>query len=701
MRGLKIITFQILIQFLISMSYRLILTLLLIVSVAELFAQNFDFNYNSSGRRVCLVTTASSVEDEGIVILFHDSLSNANDPIDVYRRPFGEASWDQVAFSLSPGTGRWLDTEPNVGETFEYKVKRTSTWTYASESYEAVGYTIGTRMQNYFAPKGSMILLVSDDVVSSLPEKFFRLKKEITADGWFIHELVVPRASNWDSGAEVVQIKQQISNLYASLPQEEKPKMLFIIGHVPLPRCGSTDVVAPDDHSQNTGARGCDGYYADLDGIYTDTATYNPGGLATPLAVNLPGDFKWDQDFFPSDLEMAFGRIDFADLTDLNTPEMELIERYFDRLSGYRNVEEGFEMGQKSGFYSGYDNSNDGSFRSLPNISGPENVYQNYAGGNHNQWVRENGPFAIYMQNRNVPEISDWVQFGMDATVYSSDQSYWGFGDVPQGSGAYSRIRALLGVESKCLIALWTTTGINIFHQVCTGISVGLAMKEIMNHNEVNQYLEKPPQQYDDERWWNRTHFAFYGDPSLQLYQVKPVEWINLEASGSNAILFWSRSSVQGAGYQVYESDNELGPFERITTNSLSDTSFVIPNYSVGNWYMVKVTQSHTAGCGEIVNTSMGISLQADIDVGIQGTSINKIIQIHPNPAQSIAHLEFSEISNYISILSADGKLIEAYKNLNSKKVSIPVDHLKSGVYFIQIGFIGGSNQVEKLIITK
>jgi Secretion system C-terminal sorting domain len=415
----------------------------------------------------------------------------------------------------------------------------------------------------------------------------------------------------------------------------------------------------------------------------------------------LPGDFKWDQDFFPSDLEMAFGRIDFADLTDLNTPEMELIERYFDRLSGYRNVEEGFEMGQKSGFYSGYDNSNDGSFRSLPNISGPENVYQNYAGGNHNQWVRENGPFAIYMQNRNVPEISDWVQFGMDATVYSSDQSYWGFGDVPQGSGAYSRIRALLGVESKCLIALWTTTGINIFHQVCTGISVGLAMKEIMNHNEVNQYLEKPPQQYDDERWWNRTHFAFYGDPSLQLYQVKPVEWINLEASGSNAILFWSRSSVQGAGYQVYESDNELGPFERITTNSLSDTSFVIPNYSVGNWYMVKVTQSHTAGCGEIVNTSMGISLQADIDVGIQGTSINKIIQIHPNPAQSIAHLEFSEISNYISILSADGKLIEAYKNLNSKKVSIPVDHLKSGVYFIQIGFIGGSNQVEKLIITK
>ncbi len=67
-----------------------------------------------------------------------------------------------------------------------------------------------------------------------------------------------------------------------------------------MPRSGSTSVTAPDEHDQNKGARGCDGYYADIDGIYTDTNTYNPGGLETPLAINLPGDYKWDQDFFPS-----------------------------------------------------------------------------------------------------------------------------------------------------------------------------------------------------------------------------------------------------------------------------------------------------------------------------------------------------------------------------------------------------------------
>ena len=188
---------------------------------------------------------------------------------------------------------------------------------------------------------------------------------------------------------------------------------------------------------------------------------------------------------------MAFGRVDFADLTEISTPEITLIENYLDRLSHYRNVSDGFYMGEKSAFYFGYNNSNDGSYRSLVNISKPENVFQKTDNSNHNQWVLNNGPFKIYMQNVTIPNLDDWLNYGMNATVYSSDQSYWGFGDVPQPLGVYSRIRTLLGMESKCLVALWTTMGINIFYQSCDGLSIGEAMKEIINHNEVNQYLEK------------------------------------------------------------------------------------------------------------------------------------------------------------------------------------------------------------------
>lgn len=196
-----------------------------------------------------------------------------------------------------------------------------------------------------------MILLVSNDITTDLSLKYTRLKKEITADGWLVNELIVPRATNWNSSNEVVTIKNQIVNIYNNTPANDKPKALFILGHVPLPRSGSQDIVSPDDHIENRGARGCDAYYADINGVFTDNATYNPGGLATPLAINLPGDFKWDQDFFPSDIEMAFGRIDFADITDISTPEMTMLENYLDRLSNYKNVANGFNMGEKSAFF--------------------------------------------------------------------------------------------------------------------------------------------------------------------------------------------------------------------------------------------------------------------------------------------------------------------------------------------------------------
>jgi hypothetical protein len=257
-------------------------------------------------------------------------------------------------------------------------------------------------------------------------------------------------------------------------------------------------------------------------------------------------------------------------------------------------------MGDKSGFYLGYSNSNDGSYRSLINISKPENVYQKTDNSIHNQWVEQNGPFKIYMQNQVLPDLNDWQTYGMNATVYSSDQSYWGFGDVPQPSGVYSRIRTLLGIDSKCLVALWTTTGLNIFHQACNGQSVGLAMKEIMNHNEVNQYLEKPVQQYDTPEWWNRTHFEIWGDPTLNLYQVAPITNLSLNEVAGNSLLQWSPSlDNEIQGYNIYESDNEFGIYQMISTSTISDTFYQIPNYSNNHWYMVKAIKEVESGCGK------------------------------------------------------------------------------------------------------
>ncbi len=610
-----------------------ILVLLIIISL-KTQAQNYSFNFSNNGRRVCLVEAEVNLNTPFVTIKLLDAIYNTNELVSIFKRPLNGTNWTQVATNLPSSTNTWIDNNVILGEVWEYQIKRTNTWTYNSNTYDATGYTIGSLAPDNTGYLGRLILLVSNDIVTALTAKYFRLKKELTAEGWLVQELIVNRASDWNSGNEVVSIRNQIQTIYNTAPVLDKPKCIFILGHVPLPRSGSTNVIAPDDHNENKGARGCDSYYADIDGNYTDIATYNPGGLATSLAINLPNDFKWDQDFLPSDNEMAFGRVDFADITDYTIPEMQLLENYLDRLSNYKNVAAGFNMGNKTGFYFGYDNSNDGSYRSLPNISASANVYQNNIGAPHPQWVQNNGPFKIYMQNLSVPEISEWNQYGMNATVFSSDQSYWGFGDVPQNNTLYSRIRALLAANSKCLVTLWTTTGINIFHQACTGQPLGIAMKEIINHNNANQKLEKAPQEYDTEDWWNRTHFAFYGDPTLRLYQVSPPTNLTLSNVSGTANLAWTASTDPSIlGYNIYKSSTELGIYSQINTSVNASTNFTIPNYQNGNWYMVKAIKMEQSGCGKFISPSIGVSTLGNIILPITllnftATKINSVVQL-------------------------------------------------------------------------
>ncbi len=637
---------------------KIISALLFFITLHEIQAQNYSFNFAANGRRVCLVSSKVAANYSSVKIIFHDSLSNTSEPLFVNKRLLGTTTWSNVAANITPGTGHWIDTNINYGEVWEYQVKRNNTWSFAGANYNAVGYTIGAVLNDNSAYKGQMILLVAQDIPADLPVKYDRLKKELTNEGWFVNELVVPKATNWDSGNQVVTIKTQIQNIYDDAPATDKPKVLFILGHVPMPRCGSTNVVAPDDHSQNAGARGCDGYYADIDGVYTDTATFNPGGLSTPLAINLPNDYKWDQDYFPSNIEMAFGRVDFADITDVNTSEMSLIENYLDRLSNYRNVNTGFDMGDKSAFYFGYNNSNDGSYRTLLNISKPENVYQKTDASNHNQWVQNNGPFKVYMQNVLVPSISDWQTYGMNATVYSSDQSYWGFGDVPQPNGVYSRIRSLLGVNSKCLVALWTTTSIGLFHQACNGQSIGQALLHTMNHNTTNQHLEKPQQQYDTEAWWNRTHFQIWGDPTINLYQVSPPGNITLNDINGYATLQWEQSpDPLVIGYHIYESTSQFGKFQRITNDVVTASSFQISNYNQNNWYMVRAIKIIESGCGRFLQPSIGRSVQGNITLSFQ-SDVKEPSIVYPNPFNDFINVnQINPLSN-IKVFDSLGNLI-------------------------------------------
>lgn len=591
----------------------------LILFISNAYTQQFTFNFNSTGQRVCLADAAVDTITPSATIYFRDAQYNTNRTTSVYRRqPNGLGSdWIQVATALPAGTASWTDYNVSKGEVWEYQIKRNN------GSTEATGYTTASIAADQTSYRGRIVLLLASNIDNLLPEKINILIKDLTGDGWYVQKLVVPRANGWNSGDTVIGIRNQLISIYNNAPANDKPKLLFILGHVPLPRSG-VGGQTPDDHPVNAGARGADTYYADLDGTFTDTATFNPGGLSTPLAINLPGDFKWDQDFIPTSLEMGFGRIDFADISSFSQGEIALTSLYLDRLHNYKHVAQGWYMGNKTAFNFGFNNSNDGSYRSLPAISRADSLFQNTTSLPHPQWVSENGPFMVYMQNQFQPSIPEWNTYGMNATVFSSDQSYWGFGDVPE-SYNYSKIRALLAANTRCLMAIWTTMAINIFHQPGCGESMGIACKQIMEHNTTNQKLEKPTQQYDTPAFWNRTQFELYGDPSLRLFQVYPASNPTISGTGNSAIISWTASiDSRVIGYQVYKSDTEFGIFQKISGPApLVGTSFADFTYSKGNWYMIKAVIWQKSGSGIFLNSSQGLFIEGTFDLLSQPGNIN------------------------------------------------------------------------------
>lgn len=294
--------------------YQVPLLVTMILVLAPAAVKGFSFNFKDNMNRVCIVEAGAAVSPPRVVIKLLDADQNRSAPTSISRRPlYGSGSeWRLVAAGLPPGTKEWIDIDVRAGDVWEYQVKRKGAWQYQGRSYDATGYTVGALLMDNTGYQGRLILLVADNIKTGLAEQYHTLKKDLTGEGWFVHELVVPRADGWDTGASVRGIRQQVTRIYQQAPAGDKPKLLFILGHVSMPRSGSLPLPAADGHDENRGARGCDAYYADVDGIYTDTNTFNPGGFQTDLAANIPNDFKWDQDYFPSDIEMGFGRVDAA-----------------------------------------------------------------------------------------------------------------------------------------------------------------------------------------------------------------------------------------------------------------------------------------------------------------------------------------------------------------------------------------------------
>lgn len=157
--------------------------------------------------------------------------------------------------------------------------------------------------------------------------------------------------------------------------------------------------------------------------------------------------------------------------------------------------------------------------------------------------------------------------------------------------------------------------------------------------------------------------------------------------------------------YQYYHLlINKLSQNIEINEFSQEDSMF-ISNISNSNYSIAYQAQSIMS---YYFNCSYSIPLPYDIESGsfIIDTSLsqknNLDILLHPNPATNNLNITSKNIKiKSISILNIDGRLVKTFENTNTTNITINIDFINNGIYFVKILDINNQTHIKKIIVNK
>ena len=229
---------------------------------------------------------------------------NAVASYDIYRKLLSDTTWSTtVVTGLAPTTTSYADDLVTVDTPYEYMV---------------VGHLANTKQLAYgllatgidlslVDNRGTVILLVEENMGSQLTDQLETLISDLICDGWTVirHDVSSHRYGG--------QAKALVNGDYNS---NANVKALFIFGNVPVPRSGWNNPF-PDNFSYYLPFP-TDLYYGIIGGNWTDTQSFGTGTEAQP---NQPHDGIFDQNTVmdvlpgnPAPVTLEVGRVDLSNL---------------------------------------------------------------------------------------------------------------------------------------------------------------------------------------------------------------------------------------------------------------------------------------------------------------------------------------------------------------------------------------------------
>jgi hypothetical protein len=498
----------------------------------------------------------------------------------VSRRLSGTAAWgSSVPVAGGGAATTWTDTLVTPGLRYEYWFRKTG-------GTSAYGFLTAGIDADVIEARGKLVLLVDATKVAALGARLDRLEEDLVGDGWSVlrHD-VLPTDS-------VPAVKALILADHAAYPGQVKS--VFLLGHVPVPYSG---LIAPDGHPDHSGAWPADVFYGELDGNWTDVAA-NSTSASRAENRNTPGDGKYDQSALPSDVDLAVGRVDLANMPSFAQSEDVLLQQYLDKDHDYRQkvfaVEQRAVIDDNFGYFSGESFAASG-WRNFTSLVGPANVVAadyfttlNTASGNGYVWSYGCGG-GSYTSAGGIGSTSDFATSSNRGVFTMLFGSYFGDWDSTDNF-----LRAPL-CSGWTLANVWAGRPHWSVHPMGLGETLGACAKLSQNDTSAGGYGAR------------YVHVALMGDPTLRQHIIAPPSSVHVVDLWPQANVQWSASADSVAGYYVYRAPSPQGPFTRLTPSAIVGSQFLDPSPLAGNsTYMVRALRHETTPTGTYWNLSQG-----------------------------------------------------------------------------------------------
>ena len=529
------------------------------------------------------------------------ALVSAQLPFKVYRKARFSKSWGSPITTLTPDATSWVDTQASVGEAYEYMIigsSRYQTTTWATYGFIYAGIDVPM-----IDSRGTLILVVDNTHAPALDSELARLQQDLIGDGWtVIRHDVSPTQT-------VTSVKALIQADYKADPDRVKSLLLF--GHVPVPWSGNTFPIALEDC---VGATEADIFYADVDGVWTDTLVNHTGTAFDQARINnVPGDGRYDQSIIPSDTELQFGRVDLSKMPSFTQGERELLRNYLNKDHNYRTAL--LQVPRQGAIVDMEGDLNGGAYvvsgwRNNSAFFGASNVIEDTT----KKWFNPLRPVCMFGSSFFHASHTSGC-FGNTANYVTTDPGvvvsfgggcYMGDWDYPDDI-----LKAPLCSSTYGLGAMFMAEPRGYLHTIALGDTIGAGIwltQNIDGFTYPDTDRTDGPVRGSDE-FVRHVYLTYLGDPSLRLNPVLPPSNLVVNASSaSSAELSWQAPADSGIrGYLVYRARG-FGAFTRLTPSVVTQNTFADQGLSPGAYtYMVRAVKLETNGSGTYFNPSEGV----------------------------------------------------------------------------------------------